>query len=106
MRNRSRIKRPRPPNQLPNPTAAVITGEAEVLKTDDGKNPAAVALGRSGGLKGGKARAAKLTKKQRSESAQKAAKARWNASTDLEVGERAEKRLQRKRRTKISTPSN
>ena len=41
------------------------------------KNPAAVALGRLGGLKGGKARAKKLTKKQRSEIAKKAAEARW-----------------------------
>lgn len=41
------------------------------------KNPAAVALGRLGGLKGGKARASKLTPEQRKESAQKAAKARW-----------------------------
>lgn len=41
------------------------------------KNPAAVALGRLGGLKGGKARAANLTKEQRIESARKAAKARW-----------------------------
>ena len=42
-----------------------------------GKNPAAVALGRLGGLNGGKARAAKLTQKQRSEAAKKAAKVRW-----------------------------
>jgi hypothetical protein len=41
------------------------------------KNPAAVALGRLGGLKGGKARAEKLSTKKRSEIAQKAAKARW-----------------------------
>ena len=41
------------------------------------KNPHAVALGRLGGLKGGKARAKKLTKNQRKEIAQKAAKARW-----------------------------
>jgi hypothetical protein len=41
------------------------------------KNPAAVELGRLGGLKGGKARAKKLTPKQRSEAARKAAKARW-----------------------------
>jgi hypothetical protein len=41
------------------------------------KNPAAVALGRKGGLKGGKARAAKLTPEQRTESAKKAAQARW-----------------------------
>jgi len=42
------------------------------------KNPAAVALGRLGGLKGGKARAKKLSPKKRSEIAKKAAKARWN----------------------------
>jgi len=44
-----------------------------------GKNPAAVALGRLGGLKGGKARAEKLTDEQRRKSAMKAAKARWAA---------------------------
>ena len=41
------------------------------------KNPAAVALGRMGGLKGGKARAAKLTPAKRKAIAKKAAKARW-----------------------------
>jgi len=41
------------------------------------KNAAAVALGRLGGLKGGKARAESLTKKRRKEIAQKAAKTRW-----------------------------
>jgi hypothetical protein len=41
------------------------------------KNPAAVALGRNGGKKGGFARAAKLTPEQRSESARKAVQARW-----------------------------
>ena len=43
----------------------------------DGKNPAAVVLGRLGGKKGGKARAAKLTKERRQEIARKAAQARW-----------------------------
>src|SRR5438128_9191651 len=42
------------------------------------KNPAAVALGRKGGEKGGPARAAKLTPEQRSESARKAVQARWS----------------------------
>lgn len=42
------------------------------------KNPAAVALGRLGGLKGGKARDAALTGKRKSEIAKKAAKARWS----------------------------
>jgi hypothetical protein len=41
------------------------------------KNPAAVALGKLGGSKGGKARAKNMTPEQRSESARKAAKARW-----------------------------
>jgi hypothetical protein len=41
------------------------------------KDPAAVALGRKGGKKGGPARAAKLTPKQRSDSARKAVQARW-----------------------------
>jgi len=42
------------------------------------KNPAAVGLGSLGANKGGKARAEKLTKEQRSEIARKAAKARWD----------------------------
>ena len=44
---------------------------------DDTKNPAAVALGRLGGLKGGKARAKSLSKKRRTEIAKKAARKRW-----------------------------
>lgn len=42
------------------------------------KNPAAVALGRLGGLKGGKARAEKLSAQKRTEIARKAARERWN----------------------------
>ncbi|MFY9489128.1 MAG: hypothetical protein WAP35_10615 [Solirubrobacterales bacterium] len=42
-----------------------------------GKDPAAVELGRKGGLKGGKARAEKLSAKERSEIATRAANARW-----------------------------
>jgi hypothetical protein len=45
--------------------------------SDDGKDPAAVALGRKGGLKGGKARASKMTASQRSDAAKRAAQARW-----------------------------
>ena len=47
-----------------------------------GKNPHAQALGRLGGLKGGKARAAKLTPEQRAEIARKAAAARWAKKTE------------------------
>ena len=54
------------------------TGQAEPAPDpDEGKDPAAVALGRKGGLKGGKARAAGLTPEQRSEAASLAAQARW-----------------------------
>lgn len=44
---------------------------------DNGKNPDAVRLGRLGGLRGGKAKAKNMTKKERSEAARKAALARW-----------------------------
>ena len=69
MPKRSSKRQPQDVNVL----AADIVAEA----TGDEKNPAAVALGRLGGLKGGKARAAKLSKKRRSEIAKKAAQARW-----------------------------
>jgi hypothetical protein len=64
-------------NQLAKSIVDMATGEKDENKVAD-KNPAAVALGRLGGLKGGKARAAKLTAKKRSEIAKKAARARWN----------------------------
>jgi len=56
------------------------TGEVE-RPVEKEKNPAAVALGRLGGLKGGKARAEKLTAKKRSEIAQKAAQKRWSSTS-------------------------
>jgi hypothetical protein len=46
------------------------------------KNPAAVELGRLGGLKGGKARAEKLSAKRRKQIAQKAAEIRWSKKVD------------------------
>ena len=70
-------KRPRDTNQLAYLIAQIATGEVKDIKTDDGKDPAAVSLGRRGGLKGGKARAEKLSAKRRSEIAKKAAKTRW-----------------------------
>jgi len=51
--------------------------ERKALYPFEGKNPAAVALGRLGGLKGGKARTEKLSPERRKEIAQKAAKTRW-----------------------------
>ena len=59
----------------------IIATDIVTLTTDQPtkkeKNPAAVALGRLGGLKGGKARAKKLSPERRKEIAQKAAQARW-----------------------------
>jgi len=68
MPDRSR-KRPRDPNQLAKAIVDIATGQVEDLDSTSrgGKNPAAVALGRLGGLKGGNARAATLSKKQRTE---------------------------------------
>ncbi len=74
--DRSR-KRPRDPNQLAKLIADIATGEVEEPDPDEGKNRAAVELGRKGGLKGGKARAEKLTAEERSEAAKRAAAARW-----------------------------
>jgi hypothetical protein len=75
MPERSR-KRPTDLNQLAASIVADATGETPLVE-DDGKDPAAVALGRKGGLKGGRARAANMTPEQRSEAAKKAAAARW-----------------------------
>ena len=69
-------KPPRDVNQLAKSIVDQATGQAPA-DPPKGKNPAAVALGRLGGLKGGHARAAKLSKRRRSEIAKRAAKLRW-----------------------------
>ncbi len=71
-------KRPRDVNELAKQLVAEATGEAPPFDPDVGKDPAAVALGRKGGLKGGKARAAKMTPEERSEAARQAATVRWS----------------------------
>jgi hypothetical protein len=82
MPNRSSKKRPRDINQLAKMIVDLSTGNpiTEDISpiAEKEKNPAAVELGRLGGLKGGKARAASLTPEKRSEIAKKAAKSRWN----------------------------
>lgn len=78
MPDRSR-KRPTDLNSLAASIVADSTDEEKPEPVDDGKDPAAVSLGRRGGLKGGKARAAKLTAERRSEIAQRAAQARWSS---------------------------
>jgi hypothetical protein len=75
---RPMAKRPRDPNQLAKLIVDIATGQIETPPEEDGKNPGMVALGRKGGLKGGKARAEALTPEQRSEYAKRAARARWD----------------------------
>lgn len=82
MADRTHKKRPRDPNQLGKMIVDISVGEIEdrtATATEQGKNPEAVSLGRLGGLKGGKARAKKLTAKQRKEIAKRAASMRWAA---------------------------
>ncbi len=74
-------KRPRDPNQRAKLIVDIATGESDEPKAPDAKDPAAVALGRKGGKKGGRARAAKLSPAQRSEIARRAAAARWRDAT-------------------------
>jgi hypothetical protein len=76
MPDRSR-KRPRDLNQLAKSIVDEATGQTEALPPDT-RDPLAVELGRRGGLKGGKARAAKLTQEQRTAIAKKAAAKRWS----------------------------
>ena len=67
-------------NQLAASIVAQATDEEPKQTDQPEKNAAAVALGRLGGLKGGAARAKKLTAKERSEIAKKAAEVRWEKS--------------------------
>ena len=73
-------RRPTDPNQLAKMIVEQATGEEpkEEQPQIPEKNPAAVALGRLGGKKGGPARARKLTAVERSEIAKKAAASRWS----------------------------
>jgi hypothetical protein len=70
-----RSSKPTDPNALAAQIVREATGDEKPRERQ--KNPAAVELGRLGGLKGGKARAEKLSPKARHKIAQKAARARW-----------------------------
>ena len=83
-------KRPRDPAQLAKFVVDVATGEIEDREPtpeEQGKDPAAVSLGRRGGLKGGDARASSLSSAKRKEIASKAAQARWEKSADVRTKE-------------------
>ena len=64
-------------DQLAQLIVEIAAGDRTEIITGDGKNAAAVLLGRRGGLKGGRARAEKLTARRRTEIASAAAAARW-----------------------------
>ena len=71
----------RPADVIGNAVLVMQIATGEVRDTSTEKNPHAVALGKLGGKKGGKARAKTLTKKQRSSIAEKAAQARWKGKS-------------------------
>jgi hypothetical protein len=75
-----RSRRPTDPNELGKLIVDLATGET-VESDEPVKDPAAVALGRKGGLVGGRKRAENMTAEQRSEAARKAAAARWGKRT-------------------------
>jgi hypothetical protein len=75
---KSQPKKRRDQNQLAKSIVNQATGDAPAEPVSDGKDPAAVSLGRRGGLKGGPALAKSLNAKKRAEIAKKAAAARWN----------------------------
>lgn len=79
MPDRSR-KRPTDLNSLAASIVADSTDKDKPELVEGTRDPAAVALGRKGGLKGGRARAEKLTAEQRSEIARKAAVSRWTSN--------------------------
>jgi len=73
-----RSSKPRDLNRLAADIVGEATGEEQPVADVPEKNPAAVELGRKGGLKGGRARADKLTPERRSEISKQAAAARWH----------------------------
>ncbi len=73
-------KRPRDPNQRAKLIVDIATGQSDEPKAPTERDAEAVESGRRGGIKGGKARANKLSPKQRSEIAKRAAQARWARS--------------------------
>ena len=80
-----RSSKKRPDEDDPNVIAFDVVQQAtaeDEPETTPVKNPAAVALGRLGGKKGGPARAAKLSAERRSEIAQMAAKVRWKKASE------------------------
>jgi hypothetical protein len=103
-----RLKRPRDPVSLAKLVGDIATGQTEDA-VEDKRDPAAVELGRKGGLKGGKARAARLSGKQRTEAAKVAVRARWAKQSSTEQSPASASAVRSKasgpkRRAKLSIP--
>jgi|GEM_PF-337794 len=97
MVDHTRKKRPRDPNQLGKMIVDISVGEVEdrgPTAEEQGKDPAAVSLGRRGGLAGGRARARVLSRAERRDIAKKAAQARWKRDREpaVDVLEKWERR--------------
>ena len=90
-------KRPRDVNVLARAIVDESTGQAKA--EPDTRNPHAVALGSLGGKKGGPARAAKLSERERKEIARNAAKARWGRRKASQEGSRESAQVSPRRAT-------
>lgn len=77
-----RTRMPTDRNERARAIVDLATSDESVADLKAAKDPAAVARGRAGGRKGGKARAEKLTAEQRAEIARRAASARWAGTSD------------------------
>ena len=84
-------KRERDVNSRAYQIVGIATGQLQEEVTKDNRNPHAVALGRLGGLRGGKARAKVLTRVQRVKIAKKAARARWGKKKNVVASEKRPK---------------
>lgn len=74
-----RSSKPRDLNAMASAIVEQATTDAPPVDPKEAKDPLAVELGRRGGLKGGKARAASMTPDERSEAARRAARKRWES---------------------------
>lgn len=84
-------KRPRDPNQLARLIVGIATGEVEETNPDEGKSAQAIARGKKGGKKGGRARMDALSPEQRQELAVKAAAVRWKKTAPTAKTDAAKK---------------
>ena len=86
-------KRPRDPNQLAKLVTGIATGDMQDNDPSAGRDPAAIARGRKGGLMGGKVRMAALSDAERSKLGKQAADSRWQKGAPSQDGAPAKGQL-------------